>query len=327
MGKALVNNGPKSRSNPYSGLRYLVVFLACLTLLLLVAGALVTSNEAGDSVPDWPMSFGRWVLGSRQFVGNVRYEYSHRVIAGAVSCVTFLMTLWIWCSSRLRRFRPLALAALVGVLLQAGLGGIRVLFPGQKIPIAMVHALVAQSFFCLIVTLALVTSGSWNCPRPVQQDKVRLRLLSASAALAVMLQLLLGAGFRHGALGIGWHIGGAVLVSGLVIYTATQVHRHYSTDRYLRKPALLICFLLVCQVSLGIAAYLARLASANDPQPLEPMVSLTVAHLAVGALILASILVLALRCRQVLAPPAGFGNDLGVVEADLKTERRTQQMQ
>jgi cytochrome c oxidase assembly protein subunit 15 len=309
MGKVVTRNGPKPRSNPYAGAHYLIVFLACLTVLLLVAGALVTSNEAGDSVPDWPMSFGRWVVGSRQFVGNIRYEYSHRVIAAAVSCVTLLMTLWVWTSHRLRTFRWLALAALAGVLLQAGLGGIRVLFPGQKIPIAMVHALVAQSFFCLVVTLGVVTSRSRNYPRPVKPDAPRagLRLLSGLTITAVMIQLLLGAGFRHGALPIGWHIAGAAFVSGFVIFTAIQVHRHHGADRYLQTPALLMCFLLICQVGLGIAAYMARLASAGDPQPLEPMVSLTVAHLAVGALILASILVLALRCYQVLAPPAGLG--------------------
>src|SRR5215469_9729427 len=121
MGKRLIDHGPQARSNPYSGPHLLIVCLGCLTVLLLVAGALVTSNEAGDSVPDWPMSFGRWVLGSRHFVGNVRYEYSHRVIAGAVSTFTLLTALWVWSSSKLRRFRWLALAALIGVLLQAGL--------------------------------------------------------------------------------------------------------------------------------------------------------------------------------------------------------------
>ena len=328
MGKALTKNGPKQRSNPYSGPHYLVVFLACLTVLLLVAGALVTSNDAGDSVPDWPMSFGRWVLfGSRQFVGNVRYEYSHRVIAGAVSTFTLLTALWIWTSSKLRRFRWLALAALIGVLLQAGLGGIRVLFPGQKIPIAMIHALVAQSFFCLIVTLGVVTSSGWNYPRPVTEDGASpgLRLLSGLTIAAAMIQLLLGAGFRHGALGIGWHIGGAVLVSGLVIFTGVQVHRRHGSDRYLHRPALLMCFLLICQVSLGIAAYLAKLASASDPQPLEPMVSLTVAHLAVGALILASILVLSLRCYQTLSPPAGRGSVHRADESDSESRQRAQQ--
>jgi cytochrome c oxidase assembly protein subunit 15 len=327
MVKALTKNGPKQRSNPYSGPHYLILFLACLTVLLLVAGALVTSNDAGDSVPDWPMSFGRWVLGSRQFVGNVRYEYSHRVIAGTVSCVTLLMAAWIWGSSRFRRFRWLALAALVGVLLQAGLGGIRVLFPGQKIPIAMVHALVAQSFFCLVVTLGVVTSSGWNCPRPVTEDGAApgLRLLSGLTIGAAMIQLLLGAGFRHGALGIGWHIGGAVLVSGFVVFTAIQVRRRHGGNRYLNRPALLMCFLLICQVSLGVAAYLARLASADDPQPLEPMVSLTVAHLAVGALILASILVLGLRCYQTLAPPAGRGSLRAADQTGSEPRRRAQQ--
>jgi cytochrome c oxidase assembly protein subunit 15 len=327
MVKVLTKDGSKQRSNPYSGPHYLILFLACLTVLLLVAGALVTSNDAGDSVPDWPMSFGRWVLGSRQFVGNVRYEYSHRVIAGAVSCVTLVTAVWVWLSNRLRRFRWLALAALVGVLLQAGLGGIRVLFPGQKIPIAMIHALVAQSFFCLIVTLGVVTSSGWNYPRPVTEDGASpgLRLLSGLTIGAAMVQLLLGAGFRHGALGIGWHIGGAVLVSGLVIFTAVQVHRHHGRDRYLNRPALLMCFFLICQVSLGVAAYLARLASVGDPQPLEPMVSLTVAHLAVGALILASILVLGLRCYQTLAPPAGRGSFYAADQADSESEQRAQQ--
>ena len=327
MVKVLAKNAPKQRPNPYSGPHYLIVFLACLTVLLLVAGALVTSNEAGDSVPDWPMSFGRWVLGSRQFVGNVRYEYSHRVIAGAVSTFTLLTALWVWTSGKLRRFRWLALAALIGVLLQAGLGGIRVLFPAQKIPIAMIHALVAQSFFCLIVTLGVVTSSGWNYPRPVTEDSASpgLRLLSGLTIGAAMIQLLLGAGFRHGAFGIGWHIGGAVLVAGLVVFTAVQVHRRHGGDRYLSRPSLWMCFLLICQLSLGIAAYLARLASAGDPQPLEPMVSLTVAHLAVGALILASILVLGLRCYQTLAPPAGRGSIHRPDEDESESRQRAQQ--
>src|SRR5215467_7508494 len=172
MGKALVNNGPKSRSNPYSGLRYLVVFLACLTLLLLVAGALVTSNEAGDSVPDWPMSFGRWVLGSRQFIGNIRFEYSHRVAAGAVGIMTLLTACWAWLRGtgsgidRVgQRQRWLALAAVIGVVLQAAIGGVRVLLPGYKALIAVPHAFVAQSFFCAVVTLAVITSRSWRQPR------------------------------------------------------------------------------------------------------------------------------------------------------------------
>ena len=64
---------------PDRGLRLPAISLIAMTLLLLVAGALVTSNEAGDSGPDWPLSFGRWLIESNHFVANVRYEYSRRL--------------------------------------------------------------------------------------------------------------------------------------------------------------------------------------------------------------------------------------------------------
>ena len=88
--------GADKRASGSIGLHRMAVVLACMTVVLLMAGALVTSNEAGDSVPDWPMSFGRWVVGSRQFVGNVRFEYSHRVVAGAVGIMTLLTACWAW---------------------------------------------------------------------------------------------------------------------------------------------------------------------------------------------------------------------------------------
>ena len=80
---------------PDRGLRPLAILLATMTLLL-IAEALVTSNEAGDSVPDWPLSFGRWLIQSGHFVANVRYEYSHRVIAASVGLVTALLAIRGW---------------------------------------------------------------------------------------------------------------------------------------------------------------------------------------------------------------------------------------
>src|SRR5690242_4442954 len=101
-------------TNGAIGLHRMAVVLACMTVVLLMAGALVTSNEAGDSVPDWPMSSGRWVLGSRQFIGNIRFEYSHRVVAGAVGVMTLLTACWAWLRGSARsRYKWLALAAVV----------------------------------------------------------------------------------------------------------------------------------------------------------------------------------------------------------------------
>ncbi|HKV39929.1 MAG TPA: COX15/CtaA family protein [Blastocatellia bacterium] len=305
------NSGTASEGRLYSfaGVHRLIVLLALLTVLLLIAGALVTSNDAGDSVPDWPMSFGRWIVGNRHFVGNVRYEYSHRVVAGTVTLVTFAVAVWAWSSRRLRQqLQWLALATFGGVVLQAALGGVRVLLLGYKVPIAIIHAFVAQSFFCLVVCLWTVTSRSWHAAgtagtvRTGQAATATLRTLTALTVATVLVQLVLGAGFRHGAWGIEWHIAGAVAVTLMTVWTAVSVVRRHKADRYLLTPALVMCGLLVCQIGLGIAAYVARLRSVDDPQPLEPMVSLTVAHVVVGALTLASVLVLALRCHQVLAP-------------------------
>lgn len=264
----------------------------------------MTSNEAGDSVPDWPLSFGRWLIRSNNFVANVRYEYSHRFLAGIVGVTTLLFAVCVYFVERRGWMRRLGLLALGGVIAQATIGGLRVLFPEYKALIAIPHALVAQSFFAVVVSMAVFTSRGWLEPREHRREDggISLRRLSSIALAAVLLQLVLGAGFRHGALGIAPHIAGAAVVTSLIGVTAAVVIRRHRSERYLTRPAKLGFGLLVAQLGLGVAAYLARLASASDPQPLEPMISLTVAHLLVGALTLATLVVLTLRCHQVIAP-------------------------
>jgi heme A synthase len=119
---------------------------------------------------------------------------------------------------------------------------------------------------------------------------------------AVLMQLVLGAGFRHGAFAIMPHVAGALVVSALVIWTALIILHRYGGDADLRRPALATLVLLSCQVDLGVFAYGARLSSHYNIQPLEPMISLTAAHVIVGALTLASVVVLTLRCWRTLAP-------------------------
>lgn len=285
------------------GLHRLAILLCCMTVVLLAAGALVTSNEAGDSVPDWPVSFGRWLISSNNFVANVRFEYSHRVIAGVVGITTLLLAVWAQISERRSWVRKLGWIALVGVAAQAGIGGVRVLLPEYKALIAIPHALVAQSFFAVLVAMVVFTSRSWSAAHKVKPDTagMPLRKLVAATVGGVLIQLVLGAGFRHQAFGIIPHAVGAVVVTLLIGSTLVAVIRHHGDDDYLARPAKVAFGLLVVQLGLGVAAYFARLASAGDPQPLEPMISLTVAHLVVGGLTLASMVVLALRSHQVLA--------------------------
>jgi len=68
----------------------------------------------------------------------------------------------------------------------------------------------------------------------------------------------------------------------------------------LTRPATIALCLLTTQLLLGLAAYATRLASPNDPQPLNPMVGITVAHVACGALVFATTIVLTLRLFKVV---------------------------
>ena len=68
-------------SSYHRGLHYFVLMTTCATPLLIIAGALVTSNDAGLSVPDWPLSFGQLMP---EMSGGVFYEHSHRMVAVSV---------------------------------------------------------------------------------------------------------------------------------------------------------------------------------------------------------------------------------------------------
>lgn len=307
------------------GLHRFAILVAFLTVVLLVAGALVTSNEAGDSVPDWPLSFGRWLIHSDYFVANVRYEYSHRFIAGVVGFSTFLLAVWAWRSERRGWVRSLAFASFAGVVAQALLGGVRVLFFEHKPLIAIPHALIAQSFFALIVALAVFTSRGWWERRTARPDTggPALRTLTVVTVGAVLVQLVLGAGFRHGAFTVLPHVLGAITVASLIAWTSVATMRRHKGDGFLARPAMLALALVVAQFALGVLAYWSRLAAGSYPvagvgdflgsttrvyltsiepvQPVEPMISLTVAHVVVGALTLATMMVLTLRCYRALA--------------------------
>lgn len=322
-------------AGPNRGLHLFAIFVAVLTVILLIAGALVTSNEAGDSVPDWPLSFGRWLIHPDHFISGVRYEYSHRFIAGAVGFATFVLALWAWFGDHRKRVRRFALLVFVGVVAQGMLGGVRVLFPTYKPLIAVPHALIAQSFFGAIVAIAVFTSRGWFARHVIQTGAggQALRRLTAWSLGVVLGQLVLGAAFRHGAIGIIPHALGALAVSAVVAWTALATLRRFGSQGYLARPARLLMVVLVAQVTLGVLAYITRMAAAGQAlagvadffnrmtlaplpslilvQPVEPMISLTVAHVVVGALTLATVVVLTLRTYQVVAPEAAATDPAG----------------
>ena len=171
---------------------------ACATFFLIIAGALVTSNDAGLSVPDWPTSFGSFYKIPRM-VGGVRFEHTHRMIAEFVGLLTIVLAIWTWRADRRRWMKYLGIGALGTVIAQGVLGGLTVLF---FLPpaISTAHAAVAQTFFCIAVCIALFTGRQWveEVPR-VELDIARpsLQTLTLLSIFVLYVQLILGAMFRH----------------------------------------------------------------------------------------------------------------------------------
>lgn len=273
---------------------------AVSTWLLLVAGALVTSNDAGLAVPDWPLSYGSWMP---PMVGGILYEHGHRLIAAFVGLLATILALWLWRQEPRRWVRHLGLAAFLAVVAQGVLGGITVLFL-LPTPVSVGHACLAQLFFCTTVSLALVTSPGWKPSAALFDDTgtPRLSSLALLTSAATFLQLLLGGLLRHGAVGITAHLVGGVAVVACVGWVVRSVYRRALEALPLGRTARWLLGLLMTQLALGGAAYWSRLATRNASQPEPVMVAFTVLHVAVGALVLAAGVVLTFQSYRWLKP-------------------------
>jgi cytochrome c oxidase assembly protein subunit 15 len=325
------------------------VLTAISTFILIFVGGLVTSTGSGLSVPDWPLSFGQVFPPMK---GGVAYEHGHRMVATFVGALTTVLAIWIYRSDRRTWMKWLGFMALIAVILQGIVGGITVLL---KLPLAVsvVHASIAQVFFCLTVSLAVFTGpgwkngsgrmGEWENGRkrfssstpPLSHSPIlsfSLPRLCAITTVVIYIQIILGAVMRH--MGAGLAIGdfplafgriippiyhldsayvlvhflhrmGAMVVTVCIVWTLWRiVNWHYKLklgkidmgnfgDSYeglrLVRLALLLPVLLVVQIFLGAFIVWTQLS-------LFP----TTAHVAVGASILATSLVLTLRSYQLI---------------------------
>ena len=271
--------------------------LAAWIFLLIIAGALVTSNDAGLSVPDWPTSFGSLYKIPR-LVGGVRFEHTHRMIAQMAGLLTIVLAIWTWRVEKRRWVRYLAITMLGTVIAQGVLGGLTVLFFLPP-PISSAHAALGQTFFVLAVAIAVFTGRKWVEEVPqVEIDRQRPTLITLTLLSIFMLymQLILGALFRHH--GLSWwpHVLNAPLVAVILTWTAIRALSLYAKIEAVRRPAILLLALLITQLCLGFLAFMTRVAWGRDAvQPELEMVVSTVAHVAVGALLLATAVILAIQ--------------------------------
>src|SRR5436190_19614265 len=172
-------------------------YVAASTVLLILAGSFVTSTDSGLSVPDWPTSYGwnMFTFPPSKWVGGIRYEHGHRLIASTVGFMTIILAAWTWWVESRSWVRRLAFAALGAVILQGLLGGLTVIF---LLPpaISIGHAGLAQLFFRLTLTLAVVTSPGWK-QATARVDDAMLRRVALTTSALVYVQILVGATMRH----------------------------------------------------------------------------------------------------------------------------------
>jgi len=284
------------------------MLVAFATFVLVIAGALVTSNDAALSIPSWPAPF-YWppAMGP-----GGRYELSHRVVAGTVSTLTVILALLLWKFEPRRWVRRLGAIAVLTVIAQAVLGGVTVLLD-LPVVTSVGHACLGQIFFCVMVSLALFTRpgfqwdeslGAGLVPAPPGHPQgVPLRTLAAATTSLIFVQLVLGAAFRHHGFGIIPHVVGAGLVTVCVLWLLVRALSDFRPVPQVTRAAWLLTGLLVAQVGLGIGAYWEVWTNLNAPQPLPPVVDVTTAHVAVGALVLAASLALTFQAYRFSAGP------------------------
>jgi cytochrome c oxidase assembly protein subunit 15 len=175
-------------------------FICVAALFLICSGGMVTSKNVGLAVPDWPTTFGynMFLFPFSKWVGGILFEHTHRLIASAVGFLTIILAIWLWRGESRRWVRNLGLIALAGVILQGILGGLRVTM--LKDEIGIFHACVAQAFLALLVVIALVTTNFWRSLDEIDINWKKfapIRSLAIAIALAIYVQLALGATMRH----------------------------------------------------------------------------------------------------------------------------------
>jgi len=293
------NWDPKFMKATYHpGIHRYALFVVCWTVVLLTAGALVTSEDAALAVPDWPLSYGTL---NPPMVGGIAFEHSHRLIAAALGFLVIALAFLLWRYDERPHVRWLGAAAVAGVCLQGGLGGLTVLkLLHYWLPV--MHACVAEIVFVLLVSIAVVTSHWWMENQPQYEDRGTppIHSIATLNAFVIFAQILVGAGFRHKYLSLKPHVYGAPIVLLVVVWTAWVLRSRFPQVREMARARVLLHTIVGIQILLGLTALLARMQGADDAQPMPFMVISTVLHTVVGAILFATSILTVLLCYRLV---------------------------
>jgi cytochrome c oxidase assembly protein subunit 15 len=233
--------------------------------------------------------------------GGDLFEFSHRVVAGGLGLLTLALSALLWVKEKRVWLRWLGFVAVLGVAVQAVLGG-QVVIRLLHYWLPVIHACFAQIVFAAVLSIAVFTSKWWVSERPQLEDSGTLSIHSLVVlnSAVIYFQVILGAGFRHKDIPIWPHMAGAMLVLGMVIWTAVALRKRFAQSRELSRARILLHIIFGTQFLLGLAAYWSRLTTADAPQPMPVMVTLTVIHTVVGALLFAFSVLIVLACYRLV---------------------------
>jgi len=219
-------------------------------------------------------------------VGGVFFEHGHRLIATAAGLMTVILAIWLWRSPVQAALKRAAGIAVGLVLLQGLLGGITVLL---KLPAltSVSHACLGQIFFSWMVCIAWVANTSDYESGPLLSPEAQKMYRIASTTTGfVLLQLLAGAIYRHTGKLLHFHMLGAFLVVLHGILVLKRAWTSPTLPQVLRILASTLNGFIGVQLILGLWSW--RL-----PNPI-----ITTTHQSVGALILATSLLLTVQSTR-----------------------------
>jgi hypothetical protein len=237
-----------------------------LALLAILTGAFVTSQNISSGPPAPPGV--------------------HPLAGGATVFLLALILCCVFSSPSCRRLRGLITGTFVlGLATAASFG------------LPLLHACLAQVFFAAVVCLALRASISpENGTQPFGARRwPAIPRLAGVTLVLVMLQVFLGAAYRHKALSVMPHLGGALLATLAVLGLSAFVLQSLPDHPVLRSAAVTTLTITLIQVTLGMAVFLMMLLDADTT--LAAVISV-VAHVLSGALMLGASAVLAIQIRR-----------------------------
>ncbi len=278
--------------------------LAGATFCMMAIGGLVTSNEAGMAVPDWPRTFGSnmFLYPLSRMTGGIYYEHAHRLFGVLVGLTTLTLCLRLLMADSRRWLKLLGIVALVMVSVQGAIGGFRV--TEASLLLAVVHGVVGQLFLALIVSIAAFCSRRWRA-----FDRGRALHVGSDRAWVVALlgtlvgQLALGAIVRHTGKGVLPHLAVAAAVATLAFVCGMRARSQHHERPPLASIGALLMVVTSLQLILGFAALVASGARAAQEPPTAADVLFTTLHQTNGALMLAATALLTVWTFRLVSAP------------------------